>query len=112
MPASWRRRPATAPTDSSLRWTPATSVAGSGPGPPARFAGTLDAWFDLVYPDDRAKVLGMHDDVVTGGASHHRFDYRVVAPDGQLRRVEGRGRVLRSADGKVLGSVGYCLLYT
>ena len=74
---------------------------------PGSFPGTLDAWFDLVYPDDRAKVLGMHDDVVTGGASHHRFDYRVVAPDGQLRRVEGRGRVLRTADGKVLGSVGY-----
>lgn len=76
--------------------------------PPGTFAGTVDAWLELVHPADRAALLTTNDDVAIGDVQHLSLDFRVAdQPHGMLRRVAARGRVLHAADGKATGAFGY-----
>ena len=74
---------------------------------PGGFAGTVDAWFDLLHPADRDMVLEIMDQIVKGEMSHPAVEYRILLPGGGVRRVKGRGRALWAPDGKILGTVGY-----
>jgi PAS domain S-box-containing protein len=59
---------------------------------PARFAGTLEAHLELVHPDDRERV---REAMASAVAEPQPFEteYRIVRPDGEVRRLYGRGEV-------------------
>ena len=68
------------------------------------FSGRLDAPFSRVHPDDvellNAAIARARD------SGDFAADYRIVLPDGTVRRIEGRGRVLRDADGQPVRMLG------
>jgi PAS domain S-box-containing protein len=63
---------------------------------PARFAGTLEAHLELVHPEDRELV---REAMASAVAHPHPFEveYRIVRPDGEVRRLYGRAEVALSA---------------
>jgi PAS domain S-box-containing protein len=74
---------------------------------PGSFAGTFDAYEKDIHPDDRQAVrLAIAGTLQTG--SDHHVEYRIVRPDGEVRWVEGRGRVYRDESGAPLRVVGVC----
>ena len=89
------------------RWDLATGVTTWDPEmerlfglEPGTFDGTFDAWRALLHPDDVEHVLAVVDDAVAN-RSHYRLEHRVVTPEGQVRWIEGAGRVTLDADGNV-----------
>jgi len=72
---------------------------------PARFDASYAGFLALVHPDDRAmverEVRGALDE-----AGAFDFEHRVVWPDGAVRWLQGRGRVVRARDGSPLRMVG------
>ncbi|HVW86180.1 MAG TPA: PAS domain S-box protein, partial [Bryobacteraceae bacterium] len=71
------------------------------------FPGTFDAVLEEIHPEDRAAVSGRIRDALHQ-ASDFQVEYRFVRPDGVLRWVEGRGRVLTGSDGAPERMVGVC----
>ena len=69
------------------------------------FKSTIEAFFELVYRDDRASVNSAVQAAVESG-SNFQVEHRFVRADGAIRWVEGRGRVLRDSDGTATGIVG------
>lgn len=66
---------------------------------------TLEAWVGAIYADDRPAVQRVADDALRNGADvDHRF--RIVRPDGSIRWVQDRGRVLRDEQGALKRLVG------
>jgi PAS domain S-box-containing protein len=51
------------------------------------------------HPDDRQRVVDGFRHAIASGAETYEAEYRVVRPDGEVRWVFGRGRVVRDADG-------------
>lgn len=85
------------------RWDPAMErLFGVEPG---TFDGTFEAWEALLHPDDRDAVLKVVDDAVAA-RSHYRLEHRVVTPSGDVRWIEGAGRVTFDAAGDVTGTIG------
>ncbi len=54
----------------------------------------------LRHPDDRDRVVEGFRRVLDGGSDAYEIEYRIVRPDGQMRWIFGRGRVVRDARGK------------
>ena len=73
--------------------------------PPGGFAGTYEAWVDLLHPDDRERadrevrnaIAGLHD---------VNTQVRVLRPDGTIRHVSVHARVIRDANGAPARLVG------
>jgi PAS domain S-box-containing protein len=63
-----------------------------------QFPDTLDAWREMVHPDDRARVAEALDRHITAGAPF-REEYRVIGAAGEVRHWAGRGAAIRDADG-------------
>jgi PAS domain S-box-containing protein len=62
------------------------------------FGGTIDSFNQCVHPDDRARVRhALERAVATCG--DYGAEYRVVLPDGSVRWIEARGRVLADHPG-------------
>jgi two-component system, cell cycle sensor histidine kinase and response regulator CckA len=88
-----------------VHWSPGLErMHGYAPG---QFAGTADAYFGEIHPDDRAFVAARVQEVVEGRREHH-LEYRIVRPDGSTLWVEGRGTLVRDAEGRPLRLVGVC----
>lgn len=71
------------------------------PGGIGRIGGPDDELLRLMHPDDRSKLAAYHESFRT----HDEIsaDYRIIRPDGSLRYLAGRGRVVqRAADGSAL----------
>jgi PAS domain S-box-containing protein len=81
-----------------VRWSPEMEdVYGLGTG---EFPGTLDAYLELVHPDDRQAVL----DVLAAAQrdeGEFSMQHRIVRPDGTVRVLEGRGRPVRDETGAI-----------
>jgi PAS domain S-box-containing protein len=73
---------------------------------PGSFPGTFEAFQRDMHPDDRDHVLRCVGKTL-GGRDHH-IEYRIVRPDGSVRWVEGRGKLLRDERGNPLRVVGVC----
>jgi len=54
------------------------------------------------HPDDRARVVAGFQKALEGGNDTYEIEYRIVRPDGSVRWIFGRGRVIRGADGMPL----------
>jgi len=64
-----------------------------------------DTWLETVHPDDREPAARVWHDIVRSG-QRGRNEYRVVRPDGSVRRVLAEAVPMRAVDGTVLGYVG------
>ena len=69
------------------------------------FGDDLAAAYDRIHPEDRPGVQAAIDEAVAGGGTF-LSTYRVLLPDGSTRWVQGRGRILRGADGAPVRLVG------
>ena len=78
--------------------------------PPGTFDGAFESYEREIHPDDRERVLASLRRAVAEGAAHD-VEYRIVAPDGAVRWVEGKGRV-EYEDGRAVRMVGVCLIVT
>ena len=94
------------------RWDRATRVVAWGDGlaemfglDPAALPETIDAWLEIVHPDDRAEVANAMAAASTGRGIN-RMEYRVVWPDGTVRWLECSGKMTVSDDDLVTGAVG------
>ena len=54
----------------------------------------------LRHPDDRDQVVNNFHRVTESGEDYYDAEYRIIRPDGELRWIYGRGRVVRDATGK------------
>ena len=85
-------------TDTDRMWWSAEleAVFGVEPG---QFAGTRDAFVEIVHPDDRAMVT----DEIANAVAHNAelsYEHRIVRPDGVVRWIDGRGRKIPSVGGE------------
>src|SRR6516225_5605547 len=85
------------------RWTPELEALYGLP--PGGFAGTEQAWEELVHPADRAEVLRRVQHSMDTGATCDA-EWRVILPNGSVRWLFSRGRVFKDDFGKPLRLVG------
>jgi PAS domain S-box-containing protein len=77
---------------------------------PGSFDGTYAAYEREIHPDDRPRVLAAARRAIEHGVPYE-VEYRIVAPDGSIRWVEGKGRV-ESEDGRPVRMSGVCMMVT
>ena len=70
---------------------------GLGPEDPQ----TFDTWISRVHEEDRPRVLGHIDDVLSGHHNDWNVIFRAVRPDGTVSWMHGLGRADRRPDGQV-----------
>ncbi|NNM52787.1 MAG: PAS domain S-box protein [Pseudomonadales bacterium] len=68
---------------------------------------TVDAWFDLIHPEDRDLVYAYVQKNVLNQHEAFRREYRIVRPsDGNIRWVLGQGKLVLDDDGQIKFIVG------
>jgi diguanylate cyclase (GGDEF)-like protein/PAS domain S-box-containing protein len=67
--------------------------------PPSAFYRNRDLWFEVVHPDDQARVRHAHATVAR--QSSVTQEYRILRPDGEVRWVEERARAIRDGQGNL-----------
>jgi len=65
---------------------------------------TPQVWVESIHPDDRERVLSAAMNEARQGVDH--IEYRIVRPDGSIRRVHDRSYPIRDAKGKILRLCG------
>jgi len=75
---------------------------------PGTFAGTFEAYQSDIHPDDHERVLQTIQQTVIE-RKPHLLEYRIVLPDGSIRWLEARGRMLFDALGEPDRLVGVCM---
>ena len=78
--------------------------------PRGTFDGTFASYEREIHPDDRDRVLASVRRALELGVPHD-VEYRMVAPDGSVRWVEGKGRV-EIEDGRPTRMSGVCIMAT
>lgn len=63
------------------------------------FFADRDLWLKVIHPDDRERVRSHLPEFLRSGAAD--LEYRIVRPDGEVRWVRDRGRVVYAEDGSV-----------
>jgi PAS domain S-box-containing protein len=74
---------------------------------PRTFGGTFSAFLDLVHPEDRLFVIEQVGQAGSSGPDYE-IEFRIIRPDGALRWISDRGRVLFGEGGKRCGITGVC----
>src|SRR5882724_10554325 len=72
----------------------------------ASVAGTPEAWFALIHPDDVAEVQAQMDAHIAGLSPHFQSEHRVRHRDGMYRWVLCRGLAVHDAEGRVIRMAG------
>ena len=78
--------------------------------PPGTFDGTFASYQREIHPEDRDRVLAAAQQAIAEGAPYD-VEYRIVAPDGTVRWVEGKGRV-EYESGRPVRMSGVCMIVT
>jgi PAS domain S-box-containing protein len=73
--------------------------------PPGGFGGTQDSFMDLIYPDDRARIMELAEEALETGRPTEG-EWRVVWPDMSIRWIAGRWQVFRNESGEPSRVVG------
>lgn len=83
-------------------WSPETeALYGLEPG---SFDGRIESFLDRIHPDDRQM---MHDFCLSAlGEEVQHKEFRIVLPDGQVRWIISRGRVIQDKFGKSIRMIG------
>jgi PAS domain S-box-containing protein len=76
--------------------------------PASTFTGAFDSYVAEIHPDDRDRVLASANRALHEGAVHD-VEYRIVAPDGVVRWVHGKGRVELNEQGAPVRMAGVCM---
>ena len=87
-----------------IEWSDALArLHGHAPG---ETPDTFAAYREQVYPDDRQRLM----DAVTHSLEkgEHHVIYRIIRPDGTVRWLDARGRLLRDANGNPQRLIGVC----
>ena len=90
-------------TTGKLRWTEAMEAQYGFP--PGAFNGTLEGFVERIHPDDRVSVLETIAKAMASGADYTVAN-RSVWPDGQVRWLNGAGRILLGEGGAPVRGVG------
>lgn len=86
-----------------LHWDePLERVFGLEPG---TFAGTFEAYIDLLHVEDRAPTLAAIEQSLAARAAHY-VEHRIVLADGSIRWISGTGRVVLGESGEPVAMVG------
>lgn len=72
---------------------------------PQEFDGNYQAFLDRVHPEDREIVVDATQSALAN-ARPFRFECRIIRPDGELRVLQGRGKVVVDSDGKPVKMIG------
>ncbi|MBP2674394.1 MAG: rpfC, partial [Deltaproteobacteria bacterium] len=67
---------------------------------PSTFAGTSDEYYRVVHPEDRTRVRSNLYRSLREGADQYKCEYRVLRPDGGIRYITGRWKVIRDISGR------------
>lgn len=78
--------------------------------PAGTFDGSFASYEREIHPDDRAHVLESAQRAIAHGVPHD-VEYRIVAPDGTIRWVEGKGQV-EYEQGAPVRMSGVCMVVT
>jgi PAS domain S-box-containing protein len=78
--------------------------------PPGTFDGTFGSYEREIHPEDRERVLASAERALAHGVPHD-VEYRIMAPDGVVRWVEGKGHV-EYEDGRPVRMSGVCIMAT
>ena len=60
---------------------------------------TMDHFLSRVPPSDLAQLLRVMEQMVASNGNY-QIEYRILAPDGSMRSMEARGRILQGPDGR------------
>ncbi|NNF62987.1 MAG: SpoIIE family protein phosphatase [Acidimicrobiia bacterium] len=91
------------PADGSVTWDAAAeAVYGMEPG---TFPGTFEGFMERVHPDDRADAVETISTVAATGGDYS-IRHRVIRPNGDIRWVEGQGRVILDDAGQPAAGFG------
>lgn len=58
------------------------------------------------HPEDRDRVIADFQNAISSGKDHYEVEYRIIRPDGEVRWIFGRGRVIRDDQGSVIRYTG------
>ena len=67
---------------------------------PGAFEPSFEAFDKLIHPDDREKVEGYLQQVLSGDLTRAEFDARIIRPDGEVRVINDKLEVIHGKDGK------------
>ena len=74
---------------------------------PGGFPGTLQAWRELVHPEDLDRTVQVNVDCVEGRSEDFTVEYRMQARTGQWRWILGRGKcITRDSQGRAVRLIG------
>ncbi|MDJ0754520.1 MAG: PAS domain-containing protein [Ardenticatenaceae bacterium] len=73
---------------------------------PEEFDGDYQSYINHIYPEDQSLVQQSIRAALDTPGSEYRVEHRIIRPDGLLRWIEGRGRVIRSSNGQPLRMLG------
>ncbi len=89
--------------ENTARWSDETKrIFGREPGDPEA---TAEEFLAMIHPDDRLFVEQKIGRSLSDG-SPYEAEYRMPQPDGSIRWIRGKGKVLHDEDGKPLRMVG------
>ena len=74
----------------------------------AGFAATVWSYQRYVHPADLPKVEALEERLRKDRLPHYQIEYRLVPPDGILRWISSKGRVIYGRDGAPVRLVGVC----
>jgi PAS domain S-box-containing protein len=74
---------------------------------PQSFNASYERFLEMVHPDDREKIIGVHQEALAT-ISPYEMEERIVWPDGQVRTLASWGEVVADADGNPARMIGIC----
>jgi PAS domain S-box-containing protein len=74
---------------------------------PQSFMATYEKFLEMVHPDDREKIIGVHQEALAT-LSPYEMEERIVWPDGQVRTLASWGEVVAGPDGTPARMIGIC----
>ena len=92
-------------TTGAVDWSPELLRIYGLPGDGSRKGG-VETFSRMLYPDDRARVMAAVSRTFATGRPGHTLYFRVVRPDGAVRQIMSRSRLLRDADGRAVALAG------
>lgn len=73
--------------------------------PTGSFKETYDAYFEYLHPDDKDKVETAIGKALNDGGEYY-CEHRIILKNGDIRWLEGKGKVVKSSNGKPLKILG------
>jgi PAS domain S-box-containing protein len=74
---------------------------------PQSFMATYEKFLEMVHPDDREKIIGVHQEALAKIAPYD-MEERIVWPNGEVRTLASWGEVVAGPDGAPSRMVGIC----